>query len=104
MMVSLAQNAKTASPGTPAAAANVADDRDPGYTELLWQRRRDIAKLCILSLVVLLAISMHSAAWHYLREYIETAARLSYWQEVALRGAYPVAVLFVLWHVKSFLV
>ena len=67
----------------------------------MWQRRRDVAKLCILSLVVLLAISLHSAAWHYLREYIETASRLTYWQEAGLRAAYPIFVLVVLWHAKS---
>ena len=76
---------------------------EPGYLEQLWQRRRDVAKLCILSLVVLLAISAHSAAWHYLREFIETTPKLTFWQEVALRTAYPAFVLIVLWHFKSFL-
>jgi hypothetical protein len=77
------------------------DDSDPGYLELMWQRRRDVAKLCILSLVVLFAISLHSASWHYLREYIETAARLTYWQEVGLRVAYPIVVVFLLWNLKA---
>ena len=76
---------------------------DPGYLEQLWQRRRDVAKLCILSLVVLLAISINTAAWHYIREYIETHPTLTQWQEVGLRVAYPVVVLLVLWHFKSFL-
>jgi len=76
---------------------------DPGYLETLWQRRRDVAKTCVLALAVLLAISAHSAAWHYVREYIETAPKLSYWQEAGIRVAYPAAVLLVLWHLKSFL-
>jgi hypothetical protein len=76
---------------------------EPGYMESMWARRRDVAKLFILAVVVLLAISMHSAAWHYLKEYIETATQLTYWQEVALRVAYPVVVVLALWHAKSFL-
>lgn len=74
---------------------------DPGYLETLWERRRDVAKLAILSLVVLLAISAHSAAWHYLREFIETRTRLTYWQEVGLRVAYPIVILLILWHFKA---
>jgi hypothetical protein len=52
---------------------------------------------------VLLAISVHTAAWHYLLEYIETARELTYWKEVGLRVAYPVLVLLVLWNLKSVL-
>ena len=88
-----------------AAQAQAAADHyyEPGYLEVLWARRRDVAKLFILAVVVLLALSMHSAAWHYLKEYIDTSAQLTYWQEVGVRAAYPVAVLLVLWHCKSFL-
>ena len=62
-----------------------------------------MAKLVVLSIVVLLAISLHSAAWHYLKEYIETCAHLTFWQEVGVRTAYPIVVVVVLWHLKSFL-
>lgn len=97
-------------PLTPPAAQPIASggqkrsaayDDDPGYLETLWERRRDVTKLAILSLVVLLAISAHSAAWHYIREFIETHTRMTYWQEVGLRVAYPVVVLLVLWHLKA---
>ena len=76
-------------------------ESDPGYLENLWQKRRDVAKLCILALAVLLAISAHSAAWHYLREFIETAPQLSHWQELGLRIGYPAIVLIVLWNLKA---
>ncbi len=85
------------------AAASAEHYYEPGYLEVLWARRRDVAKLFILAVVVLLALSMHSAAWHYLKEYIDTCAQLTYWQEVGVRVAYPVAVVLVLWHCKSFL-
>ena len=67
----------------------------------MWARRRDVAKLCILALVVLLAIATHSAAWHYILEYIETARSMSYWREAAIRAAYPVVVLALLWGAKG---
>ena len=75
---------------------------EPGYLEMLWDRRRAVLKLCILSLVVLLAISGHATIWHYLQDYIE-GTDLTNAQEVALRLAYPAAVLIVLWHIKTFL-
>ena len=100
-MVSLTPKGPIAASSPSPASPEYAGHDDPGYLELLWQRRRDVAKLCILSLVVLFAISMHSAAWHYLREYIETAAKLTYWQEAGLRVAYPVVVCFLLWNLKA---
>lgn len=84
-----------------AVAKQKVQESDPGYLETLWQKRRDVAKLCILALAVLLAISAHSAAWHYLREFIETAPNLSQWHELGLRIGYPVIVLVVLWNLKA---
>jgi len=75
-----------------------------GYWEQLWQRRRDLAKLTILALVVLLALSLHSAAWYYLREFIDSREGLTFWKEVGIRVAYPIVVLLLLWHAKAFLV
>ena len=86
----------------PAAASAPAESSDPGYLETLWEKRRDVAKLCILALAILLAISAHSAAWHYIREFIETAPNLNEWHELALRLAYPLIVLIVLWNLKAF--
>ena len=75
---------------------------EPGYLETLWKRKRDVIKLCTISLVVLLAISSHNTVWHYLREYLDTAV-LTGTQDVILRVAYPAAVLVILWHTKAFL-
>lgn len=76
--------------------------QEPGYLELLWQRRRDVLKLIMLSITILLAISLHSTAWHYLRSFIEDTT-LTWNQELVIRLAYPIVVLVVLWHVKAFL-
>lgn len=92
----------TASP--PATAETYSDpENSSGYFEQLWQRRRDVAKLGVLALVVLLAMALHSAAWYYLREFIDTQQSLGYWKEVGIRVAYPAIVLVVLWHAKAFL-
>ena len=90
-----------AAPPPPSKVASSNTASDPGYLENLWQKRRDVAKLCILALAVLLAISAHSAAWHYLREYIETTPQLNEWHELGLRLAYPAIVLIVLWNLKA---
>jgi hypothetical protein len=75
---------------------------DPGYLEYMWVRRRDVLKLIIISLVIMLAISSHYTIWHYMREYFD-GATLTTSQELMLRVAYPIAVLVVLWHTKAFL-
>lgn len=83
-------------------AAPAAALPEPGYFELLWARRREIVKLVVLSLVVLLAISSHSTVWHYLQDYVDLQ-QLEGGKELAVRLAYPAAVLVLLWHFKAFL-
>ena len=74
---------------------------EPSYWEKVWARRRDMVKLVVLALVVLLAISSHATIVHYLRLYLEDAAgSLEPWKEAVLRVAYPAAVLALLWHLK----
>ncbi len=59
-----------------------------------------MAKLGVLVLVVLLAISSHATAAHYLRAYLEEHSGLEPWKEALVRAAYPLAVLAALWHLK----
>jgi hypothetical protein len=95
------QHAPGPSPAFPA-STGVNHEAEPGYIEYLWLRRREVVKLVVISLVVLLAISSHSTVWHYLREYLDNAD-LTTAQELMLRLAYPLAVFVVLWHTKAFL-
>jgi hypothetical protein len=74
---------------------------EPGYFETLWARRRAVVKLVVLALVVLLAVSSHATIWHYLKQLIEDVEPTRY-QEIALRVAYPLAVLAVMWNLKAF--
>ena len=83
-------------------AALAAQMQEPGYLDSLWSRKRDLFKLCVLALVILLAISAHTAVWHYLEDFVD-ASDLTPGRELALRLAYPGAVLVVLWHFKAFL-
>lgn len=83
-------------------AALAAQMQEPGYLDSLWDRKRDLFKLCILALVILLAISLHTAVWHYLEAFVD-ANELTPGRELALRCAYPAVVLVVLWHFKTFL-
>lgn len=77
--------------------------RGPSYLERLWSTRVDLARLLLLTLIVWLAISAHATLLHYLRAFVESrGAGLSEGRELALRAAYPVAILLVLWHLKTF--
>lgn len=75
---------------------------EPSYLERMWQRRRDMAKLGVLVMVVLLAISAHATIMHYVRVFLEegAGAEWSPSQQAALRIAYPLLVLLLLWHTK----
>ena len=87
----------------PATAYYAAAAAPPSYWQLMWQKRREVARLCVLSLVVLLAISFHATVLHYIKTYIEEqGSSLTEGKEMLLRLAYPVSVLLLLWHVKAF--
>lgn len=75
------------------------------YFASLWSKRRDVSRLIILSITILLGISLHWFAQHYITTYLEEHAfDLTWWQELAARFAYPLLVVIVLWHCKTYLV
>lgn len=76
--------------------------RGPSYLQRLWSTRVDLARLLLLTLIVWLAISAHATFLHYLRAAVEARGGMSEGRELALRAAYPVAILLALWHVKTF--
>lgn len=80
----------------------VQQQSEPGYFEKLMSKKRDLGKLFIFSLVVLLALSLHMFVEHYLVLYI-TNNDMSFERQVLLRALYPVAVLFLLWNLKTFI-
>jgi len=75
--------------------------KKPSYWESVWGKRREIVKLVMLAFVVLLALSIHAAAVHYITAYIENTD-VSTLAESALRIGYPVLVFVVLWILKVY--
>jgi hypothetical protein len=76
--------------------------QEPTFLDRMWARRRDIAKMLVLSLVVLLAISSHWSIAHYIKGYLENLPYAnSLWVEAGVRAAYPVLVLLLMWILKT---
>jgi hypothetical protein len=64
------------------------------------QKKTDVLKLFILSLVVLMGISMDKLISHYLANYVGKAF-LTETQEFLVRLSYPVLVLLGIWIIKT---
>ena len=68
----------------------------------MWMKRRELIKIVILSMTILIAISSHWSITHYVKLYIDQLpyAR-SVWAEASVRAAYPAAVVLVVWILKT---
>ena len=73
-------------------------------SESFWERMADkkweVLKLIALALVVVLAIAVDRVVNHYLTNYMSQAF-LTAMQEFLLRIGYPVAIIMVLWLMKT---
>jgi len=69
-----------------------------------WDRmvmsKREVLKLFILSIVVILGISLEKVGFHYITMYLESTD-LSTFQEFLVRISFPVIVFLILWIIKS---
>ena len=74
------------------------------YNETFWDRlankKWEVFKLFIMALIIVLGLSLHNVANHYLDKYIGNAF-LTEFQEIAVRLAYPVAIILFIWIVKA---
>jgi hypothetical protein len=70
------------------------------FWDRLGQKKMEVLKLFILSMVVLLGISMDKVITHYLSTYISKSF-LSDLQELLVRISYPVAIILLLWIIKA---
>jgi hypothetical protein len=68
-----------------------------GYIDKLLNKRRDILKMVMFCLVILLALSFHTVIKHYYKLYFESCV-LTPTKEFFLRMVYPVVILFALWN------
>lgn len=73
----------------------------PSYWDRLASKRAEVFKLVALSFVILLALSVHTMAKHYIKAYVASAF-LTPAQEVLVRLSYPVIVVLTLWIAKTF--
>lgn len=74
---------------------------EQSYFESLISKRRNVLKMIGLSIIILLGISLHSLIDFVLREAV-IANDYGFNQELGLRILYPVAVVLIMWSIKSF--
>jgi cation transport ATPase len=76
--------------------------RHPEYS--FWDRmimsKREVMKLFILSIVIMLGISLEKLGFHYLSSYI-SSTDLTSTQEFFVRLSFPIIVFLILWIIKS---
>jgi ABC-type bacteriocin/lantibiotic exporter with double-glycine peptidase domain len=76
--------------------------RYPEYS--FWDRmvmsKREVMKLFILSIVIILGISLEKIGSHYLTSYISNTDLTSF-QEFLVRLSFPILVFIILWIIKS---
>jgi len=76
--------------------------RNPEYS--FWDRmvmsKREVLKLFILSIVVILGISLEKIGFHYISLYLNSTD-LSTFQEFLVRISFPLLVFLLLWIIKS---
>jgi hypothetical protein len=72
------------------------------YIDKLFSKRKELWKAMQISFIILLAISIHFVIDHYLKLYINNTD-LSFEREMFIRMLYPLAILFILWNLKTFI-
>jgi len=76
--------------------------RNPEYS--FWDRmvmsKREVLKLFILSIVVILGISLEKVGFYYISMYLNSTD-LSMFQEFLVRISFPLVVFLLLWIIKS---
>lgn len=71
------------------------------YLDKLFSRKKDLLKITQLSLIVVLALSVHFLVDNYLKNYIKNND-FTFERELIIRLLYPLSVLFILWNLKTF--
>ncbi len=89
-------------PPSPPQQQSQQQKRYPEYS--FWDRmvmsKREVMKLFILSIVIILGISLEKIGSHYLTSYISNTDLTSF-QEFLVRLSFPILVFIILWIIKS---
>lgn len=74
------------------------------YQYSFWDRmvmsRREVMKLFILSIVIILGISLEKIGCHYITNYL-SSNDLTTFQELMVRLSFPIVIFIILWIIKS---
>jgi hypothetical protein len=72
------------------------------YIDKMYSKRKELWKALQISLIIILAMSIHFIIDHYLKLYINNT-ELSFERELFIRLLYPIAIIFILWNLKTFI-
>lgn len=70
------------------------------FWDKIGQKKLEVIKMVVLSLVVVLGLSLDRLAGHYMNDYVAKAI-LTNVQEFMVRVSYPVGVILFLWIMKA---
>lgn len=73
-----------------------------GYIDKLFAKKKDMLKIFQLSLIIVLAMSIHFIIDYYTRNYLKNND-LTFERELIIRMLYPVSIIFILWNMKAFI-
>lgn len=73
---------------------------EPSIWEKMGDSKSDVFKLFMFALVILMAISIDRFIFHYIRNYIDENI-MNTTNEFLFRLSYPVAILVIVWLLKS---
>lgn len=75
-----------------------------GYFSEVWDKRRSVLKIMVITFAILLAISLHNTIYFYVCALIDRVKHRAKWNEVLIRIAYPLIILLVMWHLKAYVI
>lgn len=70
------------------------------FWDKIGQKKMEVIKMFVLSLVIVLGLSLDRLAGHYMNDYVAKAI-LTNVQEFMVRVSYPVGVILFLWIMKA---
>jgi hypothetical protein len=81
---------------------NTTSTESQSYIDKLYSKRKELWKAVQVSFMIILALSIHFIIDHYLKLYINNTD-LSFERELFIRLLYPIAIIFILWNLKTFI-
>lgn len=74
--------------------------RNDTFWDKIGQKKGEVIKMIVLSLVVVLGLSLDRIAGHYMTDYISKAI-LTNIQEFMVRVSYPAGIILLMWIIKA---